>query len=126
MIASQVYMSPERIQGANYTSNCDVWSIGVVLVEMMTGKHPYDQGAGLEDVHAVIIAIEEMDPPVLLAHHPEVSESVAALSTKCMVWSREHRPTAAQLMEEDEWLRSYSMAPDKLAPLISFLSDMRP
>jgi serine/threonine protein kinase len=35
MIASQVYMSPERIQGANYTSNCDVWSLGIVMVEMV-------------------------------------------------------------------------------------------
>jgi serine/threonine protein kinase len=36
MIASQVYMSPERIQVGKYTSNCDVWSLRIVQYSIET------------------------------------------------------------------------------------------
>ena len=36
MIASQVYMSPEGIQVAKYTSNCDVWSLRIVQYSIET------------------------------------------------------------------------------------------
>ena len=36
------YMSPERIRGERYGASCDLWSIGVILYEMMSLERPFD------------------------------------------------------------------------------------
>ena len=36
------YMSPERIQGMQYSYSSDIWSLGIVLVELATGQFPID------------------------------------------------------------------------------------
>ena len=35
-------MSPERLQGQNYSYTSDIWSVGIMAVELATGKYPYD------------------------------------------------------------------------------------
>jgi serine/threonine-protein kinase TNNI3K len=36
-----VYMAPEVIRCEPYNEKCDVYSFGVILNELLTGKHPY-------------------------------------------------------------------------------------
>ena len=36
-------MSPERMEGEKYSAKGDIWSLGLVIVEMMTGKFPKPQ-----------------------------------------------------------------------------------
>ncbi|KAF5312710.1 hypothetical protein D9619_002345 [Psilocybe cf. subviscida] len=46
---TSTYMSPERIQGEEYTIKCDVWSLGITLIELATGRYPfYDTSSDLE------------------------------------------------------------------------------
>ena len=40
------YMSPERMEGESYSYQGDIWSIGIVLVELMTGKYPFEKASG--------------------------------------------------------------------------------
>lgn len=35
------YMGPERMEGEKYSAKGDIWSLGIVLVEMMIGEYPY-------------------------------------------------------------------------------------
>mmetsp|Transcript_43386 Transcript_43386/g.100434 ORF Transcript_43386/g.100434 Transcript_43386/m.100434 type:complete len:324 (+) Transcript_43386:94-1065(+) len=35
------YMSPERIKGANYAYDADIWALGLILLEMCSGEYPY-------------------------------------------------------------------------------------
>jgi len=35
-----IYLSPERLQGQSYNYNSDIWSLGVLTIELMTGVHP--------------------------------------------------------------------------------------
>lgn len=55
-----MYMSPERLQGENYTTDSDLWSLGITLVEGATGKEPFYDNANQKqlkfwDWHEVII-----------------------------------------------------------------------
>ncbi|CAA7263982.1 unnamed protein product [Cyclocybe aegerita] len=40
-VGTSIYMSPERIQGAEYSVKSDVWSLGITLVELATGSFPF-------------------------------------------------------------------------------------
>ncbi|KAH7587398.1 Serine/Threonine protein kinases active-site signature [Nakaseomyces glabratus] len=39
-VGTSTYMSPERIQGNKYTTKGDVWSLGLMLIELLTGEFP--------------------------------------------------------------------------------------
>ena len=42
MCGSALWMSPEMIQGKAYGCPVDIWSFGIVIAEMITGKAPYE------------------------------------------------------------------------------------
>ena len=39
-VGTLVYMSPERLNGEEYTPACDVWSLGISVMELAMGFHP--------------------------------------------------------------------------------------
>ena len=41
-VGTEAYMSPEMMQGEGVTSQADVYGLGLILYEMMTGKTPFD------------------------------------------------------------------------------------
>ena len=43
-VGSRSYMSPERITGKKYSYSSDIWSLGLVIYELATGKEPYGEG----------------------------------------------------------------------------------
>jgi serine/threonine protein kinase len=40
------YMSPERISGGQYGFPCDIWALGLTLLECATGRYPYNASGG--------------------------------------------------------------------------------
>ena len=63
------YMSPEQVRGAPAGKTADIWSLGVVLYEMLAGRAPFTGETAKEVMHA-ILATE----PASLAHRmPKIS-----------------------------------------------------
>ncbi|KAF5360942.1 hypothetical protein D9756_005079 [Leucocoprinus leucothites] len=48
-VGTSTYMSPERIQGAQYTVKSDVWSLGISLVELALGHFPFAESDSDQD-----------------------------------------------------------------------------
>tara|TARA_B110000881_G_scaffold9974_1_gene7547 strand:- start:1549 stop:2619 length:1071 start_codon:yes stop_codon:yes gene_type:complete len=71
---SPLYMAPEILAASPYSTTSDLWSIGIVLFEMITGKPPY-QANNIEDLKHNIQCISQFD----LIDNLEVSQSFKQL-----------------------------------------------
>jgi hypothetical protein len=80
-VGTPAYMSPEQVTGREaIDGRADIYSLGCMLHEMLTGRPPF---AGAE-VHDVLRAHLETDPPDLAALRPEAGDRVIALVRKAM------------------------------------------
>ncbi len=71
------YMSPEVIQGEAFLPASDVWSLGVLLHRMLSGRLPFSKSA----LHPLFVAIQNEPAPAL---GPETPSEVARLVSRCL------------------------------------------
>ncbi len=81
------YMSPEQARGQEVDSRSDIFSLGVVLYEMIAGRSPFT-GVNAMDV---IGAILNQEPPPLRQHSPEAPAELQRIVTKALRKDRENR-----------------------------------
>lgn len=97
MMGTARYMSPEQIRGLEVDGRSDIFSLGVMLYELLSGQAPF-QGATSGEVMASIL---NRDPLPLAQLAPSVPAVVAQLVTRALAKEREARyQTAAELLKE--------------------------
>lgn len=74
------YMSPEQTRGKAVDARTDLWSLGVLLHEMLAGERPF-RG---RDATALVRAIREEDPRGLRAARRDLPEAVAEIARRCL------------------------------------------
>jgi serine/threonine-protein kinase len=79
-IGSPHYISPEQVSGDRQTPRSDVYSLGVVLYELLAGVKPFDG----DNVTAVAIAHVDRTPEPPSAHNADVDAVLDALVLRCM------------------------------------------
>jgi serine/threonine-protein kinase len=85
------YMSPEQARGAEVDARTDIWSLGVVLYEMVTGRAPF---AGETPSHTIVSVLESEPPP--LSHDAEAHAELNRIITKALRKNREERYQTAE------------------------------
>ncbi len=81
-LGSPYYMSPEQIEGAKpLTFHSDMYSLGVVLYELLTGKRPFS-GANLEELIAKILKHEPLPPSELRSELPKSIDAAVLRALK--------------------------------------------
>jgi predicted Ser/Thr protein kinase len=81
------YAAPEQIEGLPLDSRTDVYALGCVLYECLTGKRPYDREAEVAVMHAHLVE----DPPRVTDEKPDLPRGLDRVLAKAMAKSKEER-----------------------------------
>ncbi|HYK20802.1 MAG TPA: serine/threonine-protein kinase [Pyrinomonadaceae bacterium] len=81
------YMSPEQVRGLDVDARTDIWSLGVVLYEMLSGRLPFP-GTTASDVMAAIL---QREPPSLSQYRSDVPGELERIVEKALTKEREER-----------------------------------
>jgi serine/threonine protein kinase/Tol biopolymer transport system component len=86
------YMSPEQCRGEPATPHSDVFAAGIVMHEMITGRHPFYKDSPLDTAHAIVWS----DPSPVAEVIPDVAAGLASVIIKMLAKEEQARPTAAE------------------------------
>jgi eukaryotic-like serine/threonine-protein kinase len=102
VLGTPQYMSPEQARGQELDARTDIWSLGVVLYEMVAGRPPF---RGETKSHTVV-SILETEPPPLTTLTPEIPGELQRIVRKALTKDRDSRyQTARDLMIDLKSLR---------------------
>jgi len=97
IMGTVTYMSPEQARARSIDARSDLFSFGVVLFEMLSGRVPF-KGDTTADVIAEII---QTTPPQVSRHNDLVPDEMDRIVAKCLEKEREERyQTAADLLAD--------------------------
>ena len=96
LAGSPSYMAPEQAMGLAVSPQTDIFAIGVMLYEMLTGERPF-AAAGRD---ALLAAITLTDPPLPSAKNPKVHQDLDAVVMRCLAKAPDARFVTARALFE--------------------------
>jgi serine/threonine protein kinase len=97
IVGTPHYMSPEHCLGEELDGRSDIYSLGIVLFEMLTGVVPFDSPAPT----AIVIKHVNDPPPPPRALNPDISPAVESVTLRALEKRRDARPQTAGEMARD-------------------------
>jgi serine/threonine protein kinase/predicted Zn-dependent protease len=96
------YMSPEQVRGQKVDGRSDLFSLGVVLYELITGHRPF----GGKTWHHTMVAITDVEPPPIERFAKGASAALQQILSRVLAKEREERyQTARELLADLEKLQ---------------------
>ncbi|CAG8641496.1 7069_t:CDS:2, partial [Acaulospora morrowiae] len=96
-VGTSHYMSPERIQGAEYSVRSDVWSVGITLMELALGRFPFPPDGSQLTVLELLQHIVNEPAPVL--PEGQFPDDFCDLISKCLIKNVDTRPPPKELLK---------------------------
>jgi serine/threonine protein kinase/Tol biopolymer transport system component len=97
VMGTTAYMSPEQARGLPVDARTDIWSLGVVLYEMLAGRPPFEG----ESASDLIAAILKTEPPAFSYYAAEVPSELEQVARRALHKERETRhQTAGDLLND--------------------------
>ena len=111
---SPYYMAPEQARQQAVDRRADVFSLGVVLYELLTDRKPFT-GSTLSEITTAVI---EHKPPRADEVDPSVPEALAEITARAMEKDPDHRYRSARALSRElrHWLDENASAPESLPP----------
>ncbi len=80
MLRDVTYLSPEQVRGEDADERSDIFGLGVMIYEMLSGAAPFSGPTTIETLKAILVA----DPHPLSALRPGVSRDLDRLVRRCL------------------------------------------
>lgn len=91
------YLAPEQVRGATVDRRTDVFALGVVLYEILTGRAPFASGS----VPETLIRITSDDPPRPRKLDPSIPADLETIVLRCLEKAPDRRYDSAQALAQD-------------------------
>jgi serine/threonine protein kinase len=97
-LGSPWYMSPEQmIDTSSVDHRADIWSLGVVLFELLSGVRPFE-GTSIPEICAGVLTAP---PPALRSLRPDVDPALEAIVARCLAKNPDERPASVLELSRD-------------------------
>lgn len=87
MVGSPRYMSPEQVTEDYLTSQTDLFSLGIIMYELLTGKHPF----AAESFSRLVQRILNEDPPPMQEIRSDIPDALVKIVNRALAKDREDR-----------------------------------
>jgi serine/threonine protein kinase len=105
------YMSPEQCLGEEIDNRSDLYSLGVVMYQMLTGSLPFNSSTST----AVVMQHVNKEPPSLRSINLSISPAVEAVVLRALAKRREDRPQSADALARELGAAVNAIAPQPIA-----------